>query len=358
MKSLALLITLLFSVFIFGQNRAQSIEEIVQFHHLNNEFEGVVLAVENGETIYQNAFGFADRKLNIPLSIDTKFGIASFTKAFTALIIMQLEEEGKLNVDDEVMKYLPDLDMKNLEKVRIKHLLTHSSGLGNEPDVAYIQRLTPREMLLSYANKKIKSTPGEGFNYSNLDFLALSLIIEKVTQKTWEINLNDRILKPLKMINSGVLTFEKKPKKLTKTYSKKEGKFIEDGNFYIENFDAAGAMYSTLEDLLKFDQALYGNDLLSDAQISKMYTSHPELSYVAYGSWAYNHPFIEGYPLTIERRGGIAGFNGVFMRFPEAKKTLIVLSNNGEFNTDTWGDMMSLKEQLIKALFDEEVKLK
>lgn len=356
MKSLALIITLLYSQLLVGQNQVQNIERIVQFHHLNNEFEGVVLAAEKGKIIYQNAFGFADREAKKLLSIDTKFGVASFTKAFTALIIMQLEEEGKLSVEDQVSTYLPDLEVKNLEKVQIKHLLTHSSGLGSEPDIAYIQKLTPEEMLLKYANSKIKGTPGTEFSYSNLDFLAMSCIIEKVTQKSWETNLKERILAPLQMNDSGVLTFEKKPENLAKTYQKKEGQYVKDGNFFIENFDAAGAMYSTLEDLLKFDQALYENDFLSASQISKMYTSHPELGYVGYGSWVYNHPYVGDYPLTIERRGGIAGFNGVFLRFPNEKKTLIIMSNNGQFNTDTWGDMTSLKEQLIKAIFEEKVK--
>lgn len=358
MKSFLLILTILTSNLLIGQNKTQVLDLLVQHHHLNENFEGVVMALEDGEVIYQRAFGWADREAKKPLTIYSKFPIASFTKAFTALIIMQLEEEGKLKVEDVITKYLPDLKIENLEKIQIKHLLTHSSGLGNEPDTAYIHQYTPKEMVLNFGNKHIEGIPGENFNYSNLDYHVLGLIIEKLTGKSWETNLMDYILKPIEMNDSGLLSFENKPNELTKIYTKKDGKFIEEGNFYIENFDAAGSMYSTLGDLQKFDQALYSNKLISKDRISKMYTSHPELSYVAYGSWSYNHPLVLNYPLTIERRGGIGGFNGVFMRFPNDKKTLIILSNNGQFNTDTWGDHSSLKEQLVMALFDQKVDIR
>lgn len=354
-SSFLLIVSLLFTTTIFAQHKAENAEKVFDYHAKQYEFEGGILLAQGGEIIYKNTVGWADRTADIPLTPQARFGIASITKSFTAVLIFQLIAEGKVQLDDPITNYIDDLDVKGLEKVTVGNCLTHSSGLGVEPAIGYLKVQSPLEMLQKYARKKIKTTPGTRFEYSNLEYMALGLVVEKVTGKPWSKALEERILTPAGMSNTGVLFKNEQPENLAKTYHKTSGEFEADKPFYIENIYAAGAMYSTLEDIFLFDKALHDETILSAEMQQLMNTSFPKLSYVSYGNWAYGFPFVEGMPLTIERRGGIKGFNGVIMRFPEANKLLVILSNNGQFNPDTWGDASNIKYQLVKVLFDEAV---
>jgi len=126
--------------------------------------------------------------------------------------------------------------------------------------------------------------------------------------------------------------------------------FVTEPEYHIENFGVAAGMYSNVEDLLKLDQALYTERLLDEKHKGIMYESHPELGFVAYGNWVYNYPYAEGRPKLIERRGGLLGFNCVMIRFVEDNKTIIILSNNGQFNSSSFGNTADFKEALIVAV--------
>lgn len=231
--------------------------------------------------------------------------------------------------------------------------MTHTSGFQNEPDAVYKRQISPDELVHQYVVNAKRTRPIDSFNYNNLDYILLGLVIERFRGQPFQAVVRERILEPLKMTNSGFLKRDELPTDLAKGYLCKADKCREEPDYYIENFYAAGAMYATAEDLLKWDQALYGTDLLSETSRKIMYESRPELGYVAYGSWTYHYPFVAQRPFTIERRGGILGFNSVIFRFPDAHKTLIMMSNTDRFNPDSFGNPAHFKEQLIHALFDE-----
>ena len=150
------------------------------------------------------------------------------------------------------------------------------------------------------------------------------------------------------MENSGFLKKDSYPEDFAYpfSYDAKDAR-IQDPLFYIENFYAAGCMYATAEDLLKLDQGMYGNQLLSEKSKELMYTSYPEYNYSGYSVWTYNYPFSESQPKIMERRGGILGANSVLIRMLDTDKTIIILSNNNKFNPDSFGNKESLKEALM-----------
>lgn len=346
------LFTILLSATSIAQMNKYELLKIVQESTKNDRFSGVVLVADNGTPIFSTAFGLADRKTKRELTIDDSFRIASITKAITSIVVMQLIQEQKLTTETSLNGILPQLKIPNGDQITVHHLLLHVSGLPNERDEFFLSKNSAEDMLLEALDNGQMNTRGfNTFNYNNIDYLVLQLIIEKIEGKDWETVFTDRIIDPLKLENTGFLSKDNKPVDIPKGYlMSRRGKYNEEPEFHIENFGAAGAMYSTIWDLLKIDQALYTEELLSDESKELMNTSYPNLNYVAYGSWVYNYPFADGKPKLVERRGGILGFNLVTVRFIEQNKTLIILSNNNAFNADSFNDDKNLKERLIKEI--------
>lgn len=326
-----------------------AIDRIVQKKVDEEYFSGVVMVADNGQPIYQKAFGYNYEKAKDPVRLDSRFGIASVTKTFTSIVILQLIEEKKLSLDATLDQLLPQFEIENADQISIHHLLLHISGLPNEKDKVYHQYLAP-EQVVETSLKNKKNTFG-AFTYNNIDYILLGLIIEKIEQKKWEEVVKSRILIPLKMDETGFLEYGNYPKRFAYTYHVgKNGKLTQDPFFYIENFYAAGAMYATAQDLLKLDQALYRESLLSKGSIKTLSTSYPEYNYTGYSVWNYKYPFIDSKPTIMERRGGILGANVVLIRLTDFNRTIIILSNNDAFNPDSFGDKNNLREAIIRIL--------
>ncbi|OJJ22410.1 hypothetical protein BKI52_06935 [marine bacterium AO1-C] len=349
----------LLPTFSFAQNIALEVETLLAKHNKDYQFEGAVLVAKNGNILYRGSVGESNRKTKIPLNIYSKFRVASITKAFTAVLVMQLYEEGKLKLDQTLGELLPDFTNRKAKKITIHQLLMHTSGLPNEPDEAYATVMKPLDFLNKYGRGKLKFKPGQKFNYNNLDYVALGLIIEKITGKSWEEVLKEKIIKPARLRGTGVVKQGQKLSFMATAYSTKDPKntnpkaddWVEDPSYAIDNYYAAAGMYSTTRDLFNFSQALYHNKLLKKETKALMYKANPKLGYVAYGHWVFKSPFIKGNPTIIERRGSIKGFNAVFVRCPEQNHTLVILSNNNHFNPDSFGDKKSLKEQLLQLIY-------
>lgn len=341
----------LISCLMISQSDPNAISEIVERTAKSNHFSGTILVAENGKSIYQKSFGFSDYEEQILNESTTRYGIASVTKMMTAIIIMQLVDEGKLSTKDNLSDLLPELELQGTEKITVHHLLLHISGLPNEKDEIYAKQYSPQEFVkeVSKKMKKLKSF-GE-FNYANIDYVLLGLIIEKTTKSSWQKQIEQRILSPYNMNNTGFLAYQNLPDNFAFPYSlNSKDQFVRDDEFFIENFYAAGCMYSTSDDLLKLDQALYSEKFLSSEAKETMFTSYPEYNYTGYSVWTYNYPMAETQPLVMERRGGIMGANSVLVRFLDTNKTIIILNNNGTFDSDTFGDTSNLKEALMIEL--------
>lgn len=322
-------------------------DSIVRAEVAQRQFSGVVLVAERGAIVFQAAVGSAGA--NAPMTVDARFRLASITKAFAAVLVMQLVEAQRLSVSSTIAQVLPDLKIPRAEQISVHDMLLHRAGSPEEPDALYTAPRSARAMVMETA--KLAYRPYGEFAYSNLDYLVLQLMIEKITGKPFATVLLERILAPLGMKQTGIA--KRASTGIVQGFlADSTGRLTPEPSVYGENAGAAGAMYGTVADLLAFDQALYSERLLKKATIDEMYTSHPELGYVAYGSWVYDYYFLPSSPRVVERRGRSFGFNHTFIRMPGINKTLIILSNTDRFDPDTFGKLDSFKDRLIKVLVE------
>ncbi|MEO0733897.1 MAG: serine hydrolase domain-containing protein, partial [Bacteroidota bacterium] len=332
-----LLFLLLFLAFpSYGQpTDSTAITAAVDDYLANQGFSGTILVAHAGQPIYHRSFGLAYRATPDTITNRYHYSVASVTKLFTSIRILQLVAAGKIDLNDPVGGYLPTFTNLLDPAVTVRDLLRHTSGLPNEPDKVYRQSITSASLVQQLLKSRQAKAPGQ-FNYNNVDYLLLGLIIERLTGRTWTEEIKTTILEPLKMDDTGFLAYGSYPKNFAYTYQQSGKKLRQDPLFHIENFGAAGCMYSTTTDLLKLDQALYSDFLLDEAGRKQLAISYPEYNYVGYSVWNYNYPFVDAQPTVMERRGGILGANVVLVRLTDDNYTIIILSNDDRFNPDSF----------------------
>ena len=255
-KLIALFVAFQFSSFsTFAQNKAQQIEQLLSKYNEYGQFNGSALVAENGKVIFKKGFGSANMEWNILNQPDTKFRLGSISKQFTALLIVKLAEEGKIKLDVPITTYLPDYPKENGSKITIHHLLTHTSGIPNYTNAPNFLKdkardpYTPEAFAKTFSSLPLDFAPGEKFNYSNSGYFLLGCIIEKITGKTYEQNLQETIFTPLKMVNTGYDHSEVVLKNRAAGYEK-EGKKIVNASYIDMSMPyAAGSLYSTVEEL-------------------------------------------------------------------------------------------------------------
>jgi CubicO group peptidase (beta-lactamase class C family) len=317
----------------FASNN-QKIENLLKSANEKGEFSGAVLVAKGDKIIYKGAVGLANREWNISNKTSTKFRISSVTKQFTSLLIMQLVEEGKINLDAKISDYLPNFPKVTGEKVTVRNLLLSASGLpALESPVFYKNdedsRLTDFDYVIeTFIRGDLIFESGSKFNYNNADFIVLGAIIENVTGKTYKQVLTEKILKPLGMKNTGLITKGEVIENLASGYIYKDGKYFQEPFSSIKNYSSAGAMYSTLDDMFLWDKALNENKLLSKEKTEIMFTASRQLGFVALGSWVYDIKIAENKSWKlVERQGGIGGFSSLNIISPDEKLSVIFLGN-------------------------------
>jgi CubicO group peptidase (beta-lactamase class C family) len=210
----------------------------------------------------------------------------------------------------------------------------------------YALQMPVDTIIKKYCSGKLVSVPGSKMEYKNAEFIILGKIIEKITGKPYAVVLNERILQPLKMSNSGLLNNKDIIPGLVHNYlADSTGKFYSDDPYWIENFYSSGAMYASIEDLFKFDQALFTNKLLTPQTVQLMTTSYPKLWGVAYSFWVNDQNFGAVKSRVMDRRGSISGANTAWYHFIKENKTIIVFSNSNA------ADVVELREKIAVALF-------
>jgi D-alanyl-D-alanine carboxypeptidase len=344
---------LISSVLLADPIDSLAVDRIVQEHIDQHDFSGVVMVAEKGRSLYHRAAGMAEADCNSPMTTDHHFRIASVTKLFTAVMILRLVDRQLLTLDQSVAELLPELEIPRADKITIHHLLLHQSGLPNEAGTLYGKGSGPLPMadIVARTVKKGRKGPFGQFNYNNIDYLLLGLIVEAKTGQGWREVVQKEILDPFGLSETGFLALGEEPEPFAQTFSCADGEpCVEDPTYYAENFHAAACMYSTTEDLLRFDQALYDNQLLSPEAMEWLAKPFPENNYAGYSVWNYRYPFIDGQPTIMERRGGIMGANVVLVRMTDSRHTIIILSNTDRFNPDSFGDPGNLREALIRAV--------
>lgn len=315
--------------------------------HRLQRFSGSVLVARGGRIILSRGYGMANYETGTANTPDTRFRLGSLTKQFTAMAILQLEEKGKLKVTDTIRKVLPDYPPTG-DRITIHNLLTHTSGVPNLtelPDYAKTMTLptTVGQTLARFKDLPLDFTPGEKFSYSNSNYIILGAIIEKLTGRSYEDYLRENVLKPVGMENSGYDHHEIVLKNRASGYEFPEDRMINAPYVDMSIPYAAGGMYSTVEDMYKWDRALYTDKLVPKAALARMFTPFK-------GGYAYG--WMTGTCVgrrNVRHGGGINGFITDISRFPDDDACVIVLSN---FIT---GYIQETSDALAGILFGQKI---
>ncbi len=307
------------------------INEICEAEAAFDLFSGTVLVAKDGKIIYAKGFGMANKEYRIPNVLETKFNISSVQKTFIATLIMQLHQEGAIGLEDPLTKYYPECPFALANQIRIKHLLNHTSGLGDYRDTEEYRmnsdNFTSIDDVLPLVYKKEPAfTPGDRFRYSNAGVLILKGIIERVSGMKLKEVLELRIFNPLGMDHTTLFVGGELLAHRATAY-----RLASDGESYVRVLSepsaySGGGIYTTVIDLLKFDQALYGDQLLNLENRNIMFTPVEASPNYAYG-WI----VVEfGGTNVIYHGGSSGGFSSEFRRYPDLGYTLVVLSNYEE----------------------------
>jgi CubicO group peptidase (beta-lactamase class C family) len=337
----------------FAQDHAAKIQEVLALAHKYRQFNGSALVAENGKVIYRGAFGQANMEWDIPNTADTKFRLGSITKQFTATVIMQLVEQGKIKLDAKLSDYLPEYRKDTGSKVTIHHLLTHTSGIPSYTDQpGFFENVSRNpykvdEFVKKYASGDLQFEPGSKYTYNNSGYFLLGAIIERITGKPYEQVLKENIFDPLGMKNTGYDHHNTILPKRASGYSKTPDSYTNAAYLDMSIPYSAGSLYSTVEDLYLWDQALYTDKVLSAQSKALMYK--PFLDDYAYGWVVTNASFKQNdQPVqVITHDGGINGFTTTIVRFPKEKNLIVMLDNTGS------GYLNKLSDSIAKIIYNQ-----
>ncbi len=322
-------------------SKSNQIDDLIEEFVKNRQFNGTALVAEHGKIIHEKAYGFANFELQSPAELETKYRIASVTKQFTSMLVMRLIEQGKLKLDGTVSDYLPEYPKATGSKVTIHHLLTHTSGIPSYTEFpGFMQKRSrdpyqPLEFISFFKDSTLKFEPGAKFAYNNSGYFLLGVIIERVTGKPYGQAVAEEIFMPLGMKNSGYDVQSRVIPKRASGYQMIEEQLVNGQYVDMSIPYASGSLYSTVEDLLLWDKALYTEQLVKRSTLEKIFTPYVFAegrgipSYYGYG-WFISKEQIGSTSDSvdaIEHGGGIPGFNSLMFRVPKKEQTIILLSN-------------------------------
>ena len=287
--------------------------------------------MKDDKLVFQKAVGWADKEWNVSNTLQTKFRIGSITKQFTAVAILKLMEQGKLNLQDSITKFIPEYPMHG-HKITIEHLLTHTSGIQSYTGMKDFEKkmtldLKPMELIDYFKNQPMEFAPGTKWNYNNSGYFLLGYIIEKVSGKTYPQYLEENFFKPLAMTNSLFGSDSKIIKNRAGAYDKDSTGFINAPYLNINQPFSAGSIQSTVEDLFKWHQAVHAYKLVKKESLDKAFTKY-KLSDGKETKYGYGWGFgdMQGSP-TIGHDGGINGFLTQSIYLPKEDVFVAVFSN-------------------------------
>ena len=301
-----------------------------------------VLIVQNGEILYEKGYGLADLNQKIPCTVDTNFRLASLTKQFTAMAILMLLEREKLSLDDSITKFFPEFPEYG-KAITITHLLSHRSGLIDYEDImpeGMSIPLSDRNVLyLLRKQDKTYFPPGSQFRYSNGGYALLSLIVEAVSGNTFAEFLKRNIFIPLQM--NGTLAYEAGISQIRNRaygYAKEGDHFIPSDQSLTSSVLGDGGVYSSVRDLLKWDQALYTDKLVSRKLLQRAFstvsqTSDMNGSGYGFGWYVAKHKTDD----LIWHYGSTCGFSTRIERFPQHHFAVIILTNRRDADEEIAG---------------------
>ena len=335
--------------------KAAQIDDLVRRYGQCGYLNGAVLVAERGRIIYEKGVGEANFEAHTANTPQTEFGIASITKQFTATLVFQLAAQGKLRLDGTVSQYLPWYRKDTGTRMTIEQLVHHTSGLPadyNSPEFCDTpearRRFEPREFAEKFCQPDLVAEPGEKWAYSNCGYVLLGLILEQVTDKSFSDLVTERILVPLGMDHTGMDRNDSQQRGGSLGYQRHAGPRYTPGPQLdrIHCF-AGGAMYSTVEDLFRWNQALSFGEFFPAAVQEQIFK--PGLQNWAGGWFVTRIPKGQpgdGNPMA-EMRGDMPGnYFAWILRYPKQDAVIIVLRNG-------YGSTEHLEENLQAILFDQ-----
>lgn len=338
------LATILFGCLLLEQAN-RTLEKKIQLHLTELDFQGAVLIAHAGQILFSQGFGMANREHQIQNTPKTVYRIGSISKQFTAVAILQLQEKGLLSIEDPISRYLPDYPQG--DKISIKHLLTHTSGIPSItefPNLLKIQRQysLPKQTRAHFQDLPLQFVSGTDCYYSDSGYIVLGEIVETVAKMPYESYLKKQILGPLEMDatyyehNTSII-----PNRAS-GYVKNENGTIRHAAFIDMSFPhAAGALSSTVEDLYKFDCALKGMTLMTKDSLNSMFSIHGSSAdnAIAYGYGAMIGSLNQGMEgcesSIIGHFGIIEGFEAALIRYRNEDLTIIILSNQEQAHVES-----------------------
>jgi CubicO group peptidase (beta-lactamase class C family) len=327
----------------------ERLDQIANSYTLDSTFMGSVLVARGNEILLNKGYGEANVEQNIPNDPNTKFRIGSLTKQFTAALVLLLQQDGKLRLEDPVSEYLPDAP-RSWGKITLTELLGHNSGIPEiQSDPSFrswaMSPHTHAEKLAFFKDRPLNFEPGSRNEYSNSNYLVLGAVIEKVTGADFATLLHNRILKPLGMNDSGVDKDGLVLPKRAQGYNNNHGRLVPAASESMSVPWSAGSMYSTANDLLRWERGLFGGKVLSAASLNEM-TTPGRMSH-GFGVGVTTEVGMK----VVDHNGAIEGFVAHLAYVPEPRIAVIVLSN--VFG----GAPPAMGNQLVEAMLGKTVVL-
>jgi len=333
-KSIKPFFKLLLALLVFQPSYAQTLEPkidsiLTSVFKVSNEPGAVFLVAKDGKPIYRKAFGKSNIELDVNMIPTNVFQIGSMTKQFTAIAIMMLEEQGKLNVNDAISNYIPDFP--NGDNITIHHLLTHTSGIKDFTKMKTIMTIakkdqTPKELVDFFKDEPVDFIPGEKFDYNNSGYVVLGYIIEIVTNDTYENFVEQNIFEKLGMNNSRYASDREIVKHRAYGYHNR-GAFTNKMQVSLSIPYASGSLMSTVDDMLKWQEAINTNSLITEMSKKKVYTDYTlnNGEHINYG-YGWHLKDIDGTPIR-EHGGSIFGFKSMGVYVPSLDIYVVGFSN-------------------------------
>jgi CubicO group peptidase (beta-lactamase class C family) len=319
-----------------------------------DQLSGSVLVADDGEILISKGYGLANIEHDVPNTPHTKFRIGSITKQFTAMAIMMLQEQELLSVHDPISAYVLDCP-EAWKDITIHHLLTHTSGIPEYVEFSDIWEFlglprTIEDTIAYFKESPLDFSPGTRHQYSNSGYVVLGYIIEAVTGEPYEVFLSQNIFEPLGMSNSGYDNYRTILLDRAAGYTREGGILMNGVHIETGALNASGALYSTVEDLFLWDQALYTTELVSEETLNTIFTAHVPIEE---GPNFYGYGWTVG-PLhnraSVRHSGRVESFHSRIFRYPEEGVCIILLFNF--FDITPMKEVFQTLGDIVKDIFD------
>lgn len=284
-------------------------------------FNGTVLVTDKDHVVLNKGYGYADVQKNIKNTPQTKYRIGSITKTVVATSILQLQEQGKVNIQDNVNKYIPSFPAN--KNITLYHLLTHTSGLPGKGK-GKVNAASRLDLVTWIGKQQVVFPPGTGWEYTDYNYMVLAYIVENISKKPLGEYIKENIFARAEMYESGMGNMVPGDQHFTKGYRKKDNVLVPAPKLAMDWLYGCGEMYTTVVDMKKLDEAIINGKLLSEKSIQMMFTSSSEKKY-AFSFYIY--------PDYFHNHGVLAGWN-TFNNFNKDKKTFVILFSNVQNGVD------------------------